>query len=375
MISLDSSTSAKVTAVAIGVTMAASMFSLAPMAHAAGLTPAQVQAILSLLSSFGADAATIANVNVSLTGGTPSAPPITSSIPSAASPGCAFMKDLMVGSSGADVTCLQNILKARGYMTANPGGYFGPATQAAVMAWQKSKGIVPATGYFGAKSRALFSGSVSTGSPSAIVVPKNTIILSAVPNQNMNFLASTTIVAAPVILGSISQSNVTLDFSTAKVVNAANPSRLHSIIRFPEMGLKVRGSEIDQDIKISTLTLDQSMDNASYANVNVLSIGRYTRSDSYDGVVNPFCEPNFCNYSYGGISNSQGNFIINLEFENASNKTMTFIPESLRLSSGGKVYKQWSIDFMVLAPYEKKYTTLQVFLPLDVNTFVLEQVS
>mgnify|MGYP001614448712 CR=1 FL=1 len=136
--------------VATGLAMAASMLSFAPMAHASGLTAAQIQAILSLLSSFGADAATIANVNTALIGGTPSTPSASSSS------GCAFMKDLTVGSSGSDVTCLQNLLKARGYMSANAVGYFGPATQAAVMAWQKSAGIVPATGYFGARSRAAF---------------------------------------------------------------------------------------------------------------------------------------------------------------------------------------------------------------------------
>ncbi len=145
-----SSALTKAATVAAGLAMAASVFAFAPMAHAAGLTGAQVQAILSLLSSFGADATTIANVNAALTGGTPSTP--TASSPS----GCSFMKDLMVGSSGSDVTCLQNMLKARGHMIANAGGYFGPATQAGVMAWQRSMGISPATGYFGAKSRAAF---------------------------------------------------------------------------------------------------------------------------------------------------------------------------------------------------------------------------
>ena len=44
-----------------------------PMAaSAAALTQAQINSIISLLQSFGADAATISNVQTSLTGGTPS---------------------------------------------------------------------------------------------------------------------------------------------------------------------------------------------------------------------------------------------------------------------------------------------------------------
>ncbi|MCX6788206.1 MAG: peptidoglycan-binding domain-containing protein [Candidatus Kaiserbacteria bacterium] len=146
---------AKVAAVATGLAMATSMLALAPMAHAAALSSAQVSSILSLLSSFGADASTIANVQASLTGSAPVATTPSSSA-------CSLTKDLTVGSTGAEVTCLQNSLKAGGYMTANATGSFGPLTKAAVIAWQKAKGISPAAGYFGAKSRAAFSGTTST---------------------------------------------------------------------------------------------------------------------------------------------------------------------------------------------------------------------
>ncbi|MDE1919525.1 MAG: peptidoglycan-binding protein [Patescibacteria group bacterium] len=146
---------AKVAAVATGLAMATSMFSLAPMAHAAALTSSQIQSILSLLSSFGADASTIANVQASLTGGTPSTTTTSASA-------CSFTKDLTVGSKGAEVTCLQNALKAGGYMSANATGYFGALTKAGVIAWQKAKGVSPAAGYFGAKSRAAFGGMAAT---------------------------------------------------------------------------------------------------------------------------------------------------------------------------------------------------------------------
>jgi hypothetical protein len=150
---------AKVAAVATGLAMATSMLSFAPMVHAAALSSAQVQSILSLLSSFGADASTIANVQASLTGGTPTTTTTTTTTTSSS---CPFTMDLQMGSTGAQVTALQNALKSNGYMTANATGLFGSLTKAGVIAWQKAKGVTPASGYFGAISRAAYCGS-STG--------------------------------------------------------------------------------------------------------------------------------------------------------------------------------------------------------------------
>jgi hypothetical protein len=144
---------AKVAAVATGLGMATSLLSLAPMAHAAALTSTQIESIISLLESFGADTATVANVRTSLTGGTPTGG-TTGTMASA----CAFTMDLHTGSSGAQVTCLQNALIAAGYsIPAGATGYFGSQTQAAVAAWQTAAGVSPPAGYFGPISRAAFN--------------------------------------------------------------------------------------------------------------------------------------------------------------------------------------------------------------------------
>ena len=152
---------AKVAAVATGLAMATSMLSLAPMAHAAALTDTQVSSILSLLSSFGADSTTIANVKASLTGGTPTTTTTTATTTSS----CSFTKDLTMKSSGADVTCLQQALIAGGYsIPAGATGYFGNQTKTAVVAWQKAMKIAPASGYFGSISRAHWNlGGTTTG--------------------------------------------------------------------------------------------------------------------------------------------------------------------------------------------------------------------
>ncbi len=60
-----------------------------------------------------------------------------------------FTKTLTIGSSGSDVTALQNFLKSKGYLSADITGYFGIQTQLSLAAYQTAKGISPATGYFG----------------------------------------------------------------------------------------------------------------------------------------------------------------------------------------------------------------------------------
>lgn len=66
----------------------------------------------------------------------------------------AFTRDLTLGSTGADVTSLQNWLISNGYtIPAGATGYFGTQTQAAVARYQAANGIAPAAGYFGPLTR------------------------------------------------------------------------------------------------------------------------------------------------------------------------------------------------------------------------------
>src|SRR3989344_3687771 len=78
-----------------------------------------------------------------------------------------YNTDLTLGSTGADVTSLQQFLVGKGYLQMPAGvayGYFGPLTQAAVASYQTSVGITPAVGYFGPITRANVNAlNVSTG--------------------------------------------------------------------------------------------------------------------------------------------------------------------------------------------------------------------
>ncbi|MEK7135514.1 MAG: peptidoglycan-binding domain-containing protein, partial [Patescibacteria group bacterium] len=87
--------------------------------------------------------------------------------------GTTFTADLTVGSTGAQVSALQQVLVSNGYLVMPSGvamGYFGSLTKSAVMKWQAAVGL-PSTGFFGPMSRAKLNG--STGATGT--VPGTTI--------------------------------------------------------------------------------------------------------------------------------------------------------------------------------------------------------
>jgi len=163
----------------MGFTLALAMFVGVGVqtAGAASLTDAQVQSILSLLSSFGADQSVINNVQASLTGSAPSGgtPPAVGTYN--------FTRSLTVGATGDDVKELQKFLNANGFQVSVSGAgapgsessYFGPATRAALAKYQAANNISPAVGYFGPLTRTSVNGTVGgggvVGGGGGVVVP------------------------------------------------------------------------------------------------------------------------------------------------------------------------------------------------------------
>jgi hypothetical protein len=110
---------------------------------------------------------------------------------------CTFASVLGVGSVGEDVRCLQKFLNTVGFaiVESGPGSRgqetdtFGAKTKEALMKWQIVRGVLPATGYFGAQSKDAYSSSfiTTTSTPGAPAVPLltgtplTTTVVPAVP--------------------------------------------------------------------------------------------------------------------------------------------------------------------------------------------------
>jgi hypothetical protein len=118
-----------------------------------------------------------------------------------------FTKDLTLGSKGADVTALQQLLISKGDLTAvtAPTGYFGTLTQSALAAFQSANGITPAAGYFGPKTRAF----VNSMSVSTTTTTTKTTTQTTTTGTNTTGAQTTSGVTAPAsgILVSVASSN------------------------------------------------------------------------------------------------------------------------------------------------------------------------
>lgn len=143
---------------------------------AVGLTSSQINAILSILSSFGADSATITNVQTALSGGTSA----TEGTASSGAPCLDLNNNLYVDVS--DATTEGEVSKLQKFLGGRVTGYFGPATLQLVQNLQKANGIAssgsPDTtgfGYIGPKTRAVMACSgQKTSNDSPYIPPMNT---------------------------------------------------------------------------------------------------------------------------------------------------------------------------------------------------------
>lgn len=167
-----------------------------PAAQAAALTDDQINSILTLLRSFGADATTINNVQSSLMG-----KPVTTATAQTTTTACNFTRNLTMGATGDDVKCLQQFLNGAGVKIAESGAgspgnestYFGSLTKTAVMKWQDMNaarvltpvGLTKGTGFWGPGSIAYYktvagavapvAGGTPPPPPSGTTVPVATV--------------------------------------------------------------------------------------------------------------------------------------------------------------------------------------------------------
>ena len=218
-----------------------------PVVAQGALTQDQVNSIIMLLQSFGADATTIANVQASLTGGTP--------VPAPSPAGkCSFTRDLTTGVTGDDVKCLQQYLNSAGTPVASSGAgspgsettYFGSLTKAAVGAWQAANGVSPTAGYFGAKSRAKYdalmaSGPVTPPPPGPTPVGSG-LTVTADPNQPAATLApqsAARVAFAKAVFTASADGDVTVNSVTVERQGLMDDSAISSVIILDENGVQL----------------------------------------------------------------------------------------------------------------------------------------
>lgn len=160
----------------VGATAGLMLFFSAVPAHAAGLTSDQINAVISLLNSFGVEASVVANVQAVLNGHVPSketgsndqwSATATSTASGQFTPSgqmgkmaCITLnRNLGIGSRGDDVKSLQELLSEdpEDGFTAGATGFFGPLTAKALMHFQMNNGIASTTdGSVGPLTRGFF---------------------------------------------------------------------------------------------------------------------------------------------------------------------------------------------------------------------------
>lgn len=145
--SISITNSSRIAALGVGVALALTLAFGGFAAPAQALTQAEASAIITALGLTGSQAAVIQGL-----------------VTGSASGSCSFSRDLTIGATGADVTCLQQALIGAGFsIPAGATGYFGTQTRAAVGSWQASRNVAPAVGYFGPISRGAWNLGGTTG--------------------------------------------------------------------------------------------------------------------------------------------------------------------------------------------------------------------
>ena len=214
--------STKIVAAAVGFTMALGLFAAVGVASTKAAT-VDASTLINLLVAAGVIPADKAAAALAAVGGTATAMSSTT-----------FSKDLTVGSSGADVTALQNAI---GVSPAT--GYFGSITKAAVVAYQKAHGI-SGTGYVGPLTRASLNSSTVASTPSTTTT-------------------TTTTVTTPVVNSGV-EGTLTVDKASISNSTVYEGDTMHAVL-----GLKAQAKL--SDVNIQRIKLDLGASTSFYTKV------------------------------------------------------------------------------------------------------------
>ncbi|OHA18738.1 MAG: hypothetical protein A2664_04500 [Candidatus Taylorbacteria bacterium RIFCSPHIGHO2_01_FULL_46_22b] len=220
-------------AIALGITMA--------LAFVVGgaVSPAQAATIEELTAQINSLLSTIAGLQSQLStvqGGS-----------SSSASGHVFSANLTIGSTGADVTALQQILVSKGYLTMPAGvsmGYFGALTKAAVIKWQAASGISPAAGFVGPISRAALnsmSGTTGGTTGGTTVPPAGSTLAVSAATQPAPQLAPGSASRVPFTTFTLTAgaSDVTVNSVTVTRVGPAQDVSFAGVVLLDENGIQI----------------------------------------------------------------------------------------------------------------------------------------
>jgi hypothetical protein len=130
-----------------------------------------------------------------------------------------FTKDLTLGSTGADVTALQNLLISAGDLKITTATtYFGALTKAALAKYQAANGISPASGYFGPKTRAFVNSLAVSTTGTTTTTGTSTTTTTGTSTTTTTGTSTTTVAPATGLAVSIASTNP----ATGSLISSSN---------------------------------------------------------------------------------------------------------------------------------------------------------
>lgn len=172
-----------------------------------------------------------------------------------------FTQNLKQGQSGAEAMQVQKFLNSKGFTVAatgagSPGNetsYFGPATKAAVIAWQNANaatvltpvGLTAGTGYWGPSSRAAANSmctTTGTGTGTGTVTPTGPGITVSASSQPANTLAPKNAVRVPFTTFTLTNNTsaaVTINGVTVQRTGLAADADFSGVVLVDQNGLQL----------------------------------------------------------------------------------------------------------------------------------------
>ncbi|MCX6813806.1 MAG: peptidoglycan-binding domain-containing protein [Candidatus Azambacteria bacterium] len=148
---------------------------------------------------------------------------------------CVFTQNLYLGVRSEQVKCLQQYLNTAGYTVSasgvgssgNESAYFGAKTKTAVSKWQVAKGVLPASGYFGAISRTKYvatNSAATSGATTSVVTTNQPSFVATSTSTNISSVAVATTSPLFITTTSIPSATAGVPYSVDIVPSGSNGS-------------------------------------------------------------------------------------------------------------------------------------------------------